>query len=420
MKKYRLLAALALVLLIQGSACAAPLTLEECLAAAISNNPSLVAALESYNAERTTPAQAAASGRPQLSADGSYTRSGSGLSNANNSGSYSTTVGVTQNISDWGRREAQIRNAIYNTQAVSEDFRTAIQTVISDVRSSYYGLNKSTRDIEIAQNRYANFEKRLKWAKSYYEVGTKPKIEVTKAESDLAASKLSIVKAQAEAQQYKAALANAMGEPMKAIPEAVDEIGFQDWSIKIDEAVERASVERPELVAKRRRVDAAGENLTLQMKGLSPSLSASGGYNAYGSSPLESNGWTTKLAISVPLTDGGLTKAKTEQAKAQLKMAEAELKSLSNSVTLEVRQAWEALREAKEALVSSLEAERSAKATLDLAQGRYSAGVGSNLEISDAIDAYALAQSNTVQALYTCKTAQLGLEKAMGGLTYGK
>ena len=156
------------------------------------------------------------------------------------------------------------------------------------------------------------------------------------------------------------------------------------------------------------------------MKGLSPSLSASAGYDIYGSSPFDGSEWSAKLSLSVPISDGGLTKSKVEQASAELRTAEAEMKSLSNSVTLEVRKAWEALREAKESLVSSLEAERSAKATLDLAEGRYAAGVGDNLEISDAVDSYATASANRVLALYNCKTAQLDLEKAMGGLKYGE
>ena len=120
------------------------------------------------------------------------------------------------------------------------------------------------------------------------------------------------------------------------------------------------------------------------------------------------------------VSDGGLTKSRVEQARAQLRQAEAELVGLENSVTLEVRTAWEDLRQAKESLTAAQEAERAAKATLDLALGRYKAGVGDNLEISDAVDSYALASSNTVLALYDCKSARLNLEKAMGGLSYGE
>lgn len=416
--KFKLPLAAALLLL-ASSAQAAPLTIDECLSAAIKNNPDLTAASENINAEKATIGQAESTGRPQLSAGASYSRGGTGLSSSNNSGLYSGTVGVDQNISDWGRRQTKVRGARLLTDAVSMDYHTARADVVMQVYSAYYGLNRSLRDAAIAQTRYDNFQKRLKWAKAYYEVGTKAKIEVTKAESDLAASKLTIVKAQAAAQQYKAALASAMGEPMLPIDEVVDILAYADWKMPIDEAVKTAQARRPELLAKKNRVDYAATNLTLQMKGLSPTLGASAGYTASGSSPADNGEWSSKLSLSVPLTDGGLTKAKTEQARAQLRAAEAEYQSLSNSVTLEVRKAWEALREAKEALVSSLESERSAKATLELAQGRYAAGVGDNLEISDAIDQYATAQTNTVLSLYTCKTAQLDLEKAMGGLKYG-
>ena len=131
---------------------------------------------------------------------------------------------------------------------------------------------------------------------------------------------------------------------------------------------------------------------------------------------MEDNGWNAKLSLSVPLLDGGLTKSKVAGASADLAAAQAKLDSLSNAVTLEVRKAWQALLEANESLTASQEAEKSAKATLDLALGRYQAGVGDNLEISDAVEGYATAQSNTVTSLYNCKTARLNLERAMGGL----
>ncbi|MDO5116791.1 MAG: TolC family protein [Synergistaceae bacterium] len=416
--KFKTLPLAAALTLYAAAAWAAPLTIEECLTAAMENNPDLVAAKESVSAERATVGQAAAGGRPQLSAGSSYSRGGSGLSGANNSGNYSSNIGLEQSISDWGRRDVSIRRARLSTEAASADYRSTVETVIQDVYEAYYGLNRAAREHAVEQTRFDNFEKRLKWAQAYYEVGTKPKIEVTKAEADLAASKLAIVRTQSSMEQYRAELANAMGIPLMEITEVVDILDYQEWGIALDEAVERAMNERPELIAKQKRVDSARSNVTLQMKGLSPSLSASAGYTASGSSPFSDSEWTTKFSLSVPLSDGGLTRGKVEEAEALLRAAEAEMKSLSNSVTLEVRKAWEALRESKEALVSSLEAERSAKATLELAQGRYAAGVGDNLEISDAVDSYATASSNTVLALYGCKTAQLDLEKAMGGLRY--
>lgn len=419
--KYKVIAAAAFFLIAGSTAAlAAPISVEDCLASAMANNPDLTAARERVNSQRSTIGQAESTGRPQISAGSTYTRGGSGLSSENNTGSYSTGIQVGQSISDWGIRQAKVKGAMYSTEASSQDYYGTRQTVILDVYSSYFGLNRSMRENDVAKSRYANYEKRLKWAQAFYNVGTKPKIEVTKAEADLAASKLAVVKSHAAAQQYKAALANAMGVPSLPIEGVTDMLDYKSWKIGFQEAVARAMQERPELLAKQQRVNYAGTNLTVQMKGLSPSISASAGYDIYGTSLADQNEWSAKLSLNVPITDGGLTKGNTDQAKADLKTAEAELKSLQNTVTLEIRQALESLREANEALVSSTEAERSAKATLDLAEGRYAAGVGNNLEISDAIDSYALAMNNTIGALYDCKIAQLNVEKAMGGLKYGE
>jgi outer membrane protein TolC len=156
--------------------------------------------------------------------------------------------------------------------------------------------------------------------------------------------------------------------------------------------------------------------LALEKKGLSPEISASAGYNAYGSAPFDDNGWNAKLSLNFPLYDGGLTRSRVQGAEADLVTARAQLDSASNGVMLEVRKAWYALAEAREALNASLEAERQAKETYELAEGRYEAGVGSSLEISDAVESYASAQTNTILSLYECKAKRLDLEKAMGGL----
>lgn len=417
MKLKTALFAAALTLFCAGASSAGTLTLDDCLATAMKNNPDITAARESLNAERTTINQAAAPGRPQLSANSSYRRSGTG---DDHEGSYSTGVSVNQSISDWGRRETRIKRARLSTEAAEADYEETVDLVVQRVYNAYYALNRAVRDVDIAQTRYDNYEKRLDWARSYYEVGTKAKIEVTKAESDLASSKLTLVRAQSNEELCRAELANAMGVPLMDISGVEDMLGYEDWSISLDDAVAGAMKDRPELVARRLRVESAAENVTLQMKGLSPSLSASAGYSFGNHSYFDHDQWNAGLTLSVPLTDGGLTKSMVEQARAQLRQAEAELVGLENSVTLEVRTAWEDLRQAKESLTSSQEAERAAKATLDLALGRYKAGVGDNLEISDAVDGYAVASANTVLALYDCKNARINLEKAMGGLSYGE
>ena len=57
---------------------------------------------------------------------------------------------------------------------------------------------------------------------------------------------------------------------------------------------------------------------------------------------------------------------------------------------------------------------KQATENLDIANGRYSAGVGSPVEVTDAQVAYTNAKTTYIQALSDYKVAQASLEKAMG------
>jgi outer membrane protein TolC len=416
LRKRVLIALMLLQTLLAGTSFAsARLTLEDCIKTALEKHPDLVAAKSKVDSAKANVGEALSGGRPQLSAGTGYSRSGSSDTDSD-VGTYNTNVAVEQSIYDWGRRELSVSGAMLSASAAEMDYMEVRDQIIADVRDSYYALSKSVRDNKIAKTRYSNYEKRLNWARSYYEAGTKAKIEVTKAESDLANAKLILVKSVSAIEQSKAALASAMGVPMLEISEISDELAYADWNIKIEDAVKRAAENRPELTAQSKRVESAKANLELQKKGLMPDMTGSAGYSLYGSAPADTGEWTAKVSVSIPISDGGLTKSKVMGAAADLAQADAEMKSLYNSVVLEVRKAYESLVEAKESFAASREAERQAKETLDLALERYRAGVGSSLEISDAVESFASAQTNTVQSLYDCKKARLDLEKAIGGL----
>jgi outer membrane protein TolC len=402
-------------ILFAGVAAAETLTIESCVRTALEKHPDMVAAESKVASKKAAVGQGAADSRPQIKGGASYTRSDS-TDSANDSGRYNASISLEQSVYDWGKRGLRIEGARINMSAAEAEYFDTRDKIIAGVRSAYYNLNRAIRQHEVAKARFENYRKRLSWANSYYEVGTKPKIEVTKAESDLANSKLALVKAESAAEQYRAQLASSMGIPMMEIKNISDVLSYEEWDVPIGQAVERAVSNRPDLASQRKRVEYAETVLSLEKKGMSPEISASAGYNAYGSAPFDDNGWNARLSLNFPLYDGGLTRSRVQGAEADLVTAKAQLESTSNNIMLEVRKAWHALAEAREALNASLEAERRARETYELAEGRYEAGVGSSLEISDAVESYASAQTNTILSLYECKAKRLDLEKAMGGL----
>lgn len=402
-------------ILFAGVAAAETLTIESCVRTALEKHPDMVAAESKVASKKAAVGQSAADSRPHIKGGASYTRSDS-TDSANDSGRYNASISLEQSVYDWGKRGLRIEGARINMSAAEAEYFDTRDKIIAGVRSAYYNLNRAIRQHEVAKARFENYRKRLSWANSYYEVGTKPKIEVTKAESDLANSKLALVKAESAAEQYRAQLASSMGIPMMEIKNISDVLSYEEWDVPIGQAVERAVSNRPDLASQRKRVEYAETVLSLEKKGMSPEISASAGYNAYGSAPFDDNGWNARLSLNFPLYDGGLTRSRVQGAEADLVTAKAQLESTSNNIMLEVRKAWHALAEAREALNASLEAERRARETYELAEGRYEAGVGSSLEISDAVESYASAQTNTILSLYECKAKRLDLEKAMGGL----
>jgi outer membrane protein len=399
------------------AACAGEqMTLKQCITKALETHPSLTAAEGTVESDRAKASQEAVNSRLSASVRSGYTRSGStkGESSGTNDGDWSTGVTLSQLVYDWGKTGTAVKSAKLTTQAAEKTAARTRETVIADVRDAYYALNKAVRDTDVQREQVRNYEQRLEWAKTYYSVGTKAKIEVTTAETDLANARLALIKAESAAEQSKASLASAIGDPTLVIDSVKDELDFVDWNIALADALKRAEANRPDLAAEDLLVKKAEMDVKSAKLTNAPSVNASAGYNFGGTGYYDDDQWTAGLELSVPVGDGGETKAKIAQTKADLKVAAANREKLAQDIVLDVRTAWESLRESAASIVAARAAEKQAKENLDLALGRYRAGVGTSLEISDAVDSYATARSTVIASLYDHKEARLNLEKAMG------
>ena len=129
--------------------------------------------------------------------------------------------------------------------------------------------------------------------------------------------------------------------------------------------------------------------------------------------PLD-KGWTVGAQLTVPIFSGNLTKYQVEEAKAALDVLKANEETLRQSIFLEVQQAWLNLQLARDQISAAELTVRQAGENLDLANGRYAAGVGNPIEVTDSLVALANARTAHVAALYNYKIAQASMEKAMG------
>jgi outer membrane protein TolC len=103
-----------------------------------------------------------------------------------------------------------------------------------------------------------------------------------------------------------------------------------------------------------------------------------------------------------------------EEAKANLNILKANEESIKQTIFLEVQEAYLTLRAAEDAIPTAKLGVEQAQENLDIANGRYAAGVGNPIEVTDAEVGLANARTSYIQALYADKVAQSSLERAMG------
>lgn len=389
------------------------LTVGMCLDIALGIHPDVMAARKRVEASLSRIGQAESSYYPQLNASAGYDRTAPlGVSNSHDQ--YSGSISLQQNLYDFGKTSAQVSIQNSYTESARADLEQTFAQTVFNVKKAYYGVLKAGRERGVAEETVKQFERHLEQAKGFFEVGTKPKFDVTKAEVDLSNAKLNMIRAGNSFKTSLVSLNNAIGLPSAPEYTIEDILSFQKYDITLEEAVDTAYKNRHDLksaVAKRRALE---ESVGLAKKGYLPQLSGHASYTkAAESFPLD-EGWNAGLTLSIPIFSGYLTKNQVEEAKANLAAAEAGLESVRQGIYLEVRQSHLNLYEAEERIAAAELIVRQATENLEIANGRYAAGVGNPIEVADAEVGLVNAKNAYIAALYDYRMARASLEKAMG------
>jgi outer membrane protein TolC len=396
------------------------LELDRCIEIAVKSHPTIRAAAHTLKAGESRVGQAKSGYYPQISGSAGYSRidpsstAGRSVTRPGAYDSYSSSVNLSQNIFDFGKTAAQVQIQTLNLDSSRFDFDSAVASVVFGVRQSYWGLLRAQRNRNVGMEVVGQYEQHLNRAKGFFEVGMKPKFDVTKAEVDLSNAKLNLLKAENALRLAQAALSNAMGLAEAPDYRILDSLDFQPAAVDLDAMLQRAYDRRPDLLAVLAKKKSLEESIVLQKKGYTPYVTGAAGYGWGGDSfPLD-QGWSVGATLNVPLFSGFSTRYQVEEARANLDVLKANEETLRQGVFLEVKQAWLNLQDAADRIGAAEIVVRQAAENLDLANGRYAAGVGNPIEVTDALVAQSNAKTNHIAALYDYKMAQATLEKATG------
>jgi outer membrane protein TolC len=321
-------------------------------------------------------------------------------------------VQLSQLLFDFGKNLAATEAARKLAEVAVEDVELQRQLISLTVKEAYTNTLFSQRLIRVQEQAQERAELNLRSAKGFFEVGTRPKSDVARAEVDVANAKLDLIRAKNALRAAVVALNIAMAIDVDAPLQIVDNLVYQPLTLDRQQLRSDSLRQRPEYRQTKLRAAAAEALERKTFRDFFPDISGSGAYGAAQSQFNEA--WSLGLSLNWSLFDGGGRIARYQEAKANLEGARARVKSTELDIVQNVEQAEIAVEESQERILAAQTLVASAQENFRLAQGRFDAGVGTILELTDAQLALTQAQNTESQALADYRIALARLDRAVG------
>ncbi len=416
------------------------LTQTQALTLALQQNQQLRVAAFEVLVARAQLAQARAGTALQASVQGSYARTQDGVVTtipvssspggggppvgyliipAPSSNVYDARVVLQYPLYSGGRIEAQVAMAQANLRGAEATFERVKQQIVFGVRQAYFSLLLAQAGLRAAEHSTTQANEILRVAKARVATGVSPRFDQVQAEVSVATAQQTQVRARNAVAQAMQGLNAFLNLPLETPLMLPDPFAMTSVATSIDRLLARALEVRSEVLEVRARQATAQAAIEVAESGGRLNFGLSGMYDYGNSGPFGpgtdlSSRWSVTLAATLSVADGGLTRERVTEARQrleQLKVLEAQQRQ---TVELDVRQAYLNLQSAREELVGAGALVAQAAEALRLANVRFAAGVGTNLEVVSAQTASSQAEVAKAQAEFNYSVARAALERAVG------
>jgi outer membrane protein len=411
------------------------LTLPDCLRLALKQNPSILKAQQEIKRTRGLIVEARSAALPQVTLNGEYTQIDKNFIesfpsipiHSNQQQPWAANIRVTQLLFAGDKVGAAIRGAKLLDQIAVLGFDRTVADTLLEVRSVFYRVLLNQAQVNVATQSLILLEQQLTDARHRFNAGTVPQFDVLRAEVEVANARPPLIRAQNDLRLSRETLVRllALDSPTAAPRTEFTPIQFtgqltytaSNWNLT--NSLQQALAHRPELKQAEKQVNVADETIKVDKSGYWPELNLFGGYgirNRNFNDSIDANihGWNVGASATWSIFDGFLTKGKVQQARAVKSQAELDLADTHRNIELEVRRAYSDYLQALQLLQAQEKTVEQAQESQRLAEARFRAGTGTQLDVLSAQTALTQARSNEVQALYDYNVALATLERATG------
>lgn len=256
----------------------------------------------------------------------------------------------------------------------------------------------------------------LKLAQDRKTAGVATGIDVTREQVQVENEKQRLLVAESDRDRAKLHLIRALGIPFDIRLTLTDELAFVPVAQQpVEEALAVARENRIELRAQAQREKLASLTYRSTVSERLPSLAFNGDYGLIGVKPEDIQATrTVGVTLSVPIFDGGQREGRISESRSKLRQELIRTKDLSDQVSLEVRDALITLASARQQVSVAQEGLKLALRELELARDRFSAGITSSIEVTNAQTSVARARDNVIEALFRFNASRVNVARAQG------
>jgi outer membrane protein TolC len=402
-------------------------TLPQAINLALTNNPDAQLAQQRILVAQAGLRQANAAFSPQVQFQSSYTRTDNPMlvfGSLLNQRSYSSGLDfnhvpdvddlnvkglVTLPLYAGGRNVAGRNAAKANTEAARHNAAAIRNALAFEVSRAFHTVLKTREFIGATEAGVQAFETNLAIANKRFNAGTLLKNEVLDVEVRLAQAREELVRAQNSRALAERALRNLLGISQ-------GEFVLADSAPAMQVPASGDFAHRAELAASQQRQRAADADVRRAKGGHLPQVNAfsSLDYDYGWRSDGDGKSYTAGLMFRWDWWDGRLTRAKVQEAKAQLESAREEDRKLRLALDLEVEQARLALQDADERLKVTEKTVDQAKESVELTRSRFDQGLAISTQLIDAETSLIAARVRRAEAQTDRQIAVAALRKALG------
>ena len=345
---------------------------------------------------------------------------------------WRASLAFSQTLYSGGRLGAQAAVAAAGHETATFALTTARAQLLYEVTQAYYDAVLSESLVTIAAATFDQAGATLKQPQAGFDAGTQPEFEVLRARVNRDNQTPILIRQQVNRDvamlrlkqllelpvDYPLQLADTLGsdklppppvfaERVAAVESTLRPQGQTPVSLQVSAALpERTVVTQADTTVRLREA-----SLKLATAQRMPSVSLNSTYSriAYPEDLIGNfnrSNWTIGASMTVPILTGGRQRGDEAVAQADLIQAQAERRQVAELAALDTRSAWAELLAAQATWEASAGTIEQAQRAFQIATVRFTAGVSTQLELSDSRLLFQQAEANRVQAARDLQVAR--------------